>query len=57
MPGSHIPIFSPDELNAMDLDYLLILPWNIADEVFEQNIHLKQKGTKFVTAIPKLTFF
>lgn len=57
MPGSHIPILSPDELNAMDLDFLLILPWNIADEVFEQNKHLKQKGTKFVTAIPKLSIF
>jgi len=57
MPGSHIPVLSPGELNTMDFDFLLILPWNIADEVFEQNKHLKQKGTKFVTVIPKLTIF
>ena len=54
MPGSHIPILSPDRLNNLDLDYLIILPWNIVDEVMKQNLHLLSKGTKFVTVIPKL---
>ena len=54
MPGSHIPILSPDRLNNLDLDYLIILPWNIVDEVMKQNAHLLSKGTKFVTVIPKL---
>ena len=54
MPGSHIPILSPDRLNNLDLDYLIILPWNIIDEVMKQNAHLLSKGTKFVTVIPKL---
>lgn len=54
MPGSHIPILPPDGLKNLDLDYLIILPWNIADEVMKQNARLLSKGTKFVTAIPKL---
>lgn len=54
MPGSHIPILSPDRLNNLDLDYFIILPWNIVDEVTKQNAHLLSKGTKFVTVIPKL---
>jgi len=55
MPGSHIPILPPDALNNYRPDYLLILPWNIAAEVIEQNIELAQKGTRFVTAVPSLT--
>jgi hypothetical protein len=34
--------------------FLLILPWNIAPEVILENSYLRAKGTKFVTAIPKL---
>ena len=54
MPGSHIPILSPNFLEEMFPDYLLILPWNIADEVKSQNDFLSKKGVKFVTAIPNL---
>ena len=54
MPGSHIPIYSPDYLKNHIPDYLLILPWNIAKEVKKQNASLKAAGTKFVTAVPKL---
>jgi hypothetical protein len=54
MPGSHIPILPPDALAEQRLDYLLILPWNIADEVKRQNARLAELGTKFVTAVPKL---
>jgi len=36
-------------------DYILILPWNIADEVKQQNAGLAAQGTRFVTAVPKLT--
>ena len=55
MPGSHIPILSPLELLNQQPDYLLILPWNIAEEVKHQNIHLEKFGTKFITAVPKIT--
>ena len=54
MPGSHIPIFPPEHLTESTPDYVLILPWNIAEEVKQQNSHLKQDGVKFVTAVPKL---
>jgi hypothetical protein len=54
MPGSHIPILSPAELDQHNPDFLLILPWNIADEVKKQNAGLATRGTRFVTALPEL---
>ena len=54
MPGSHIPILPPAELAERRPDFLLILPWNIAMEVKQQNLGLANRGTKFVTAVPKL---
>ncbi len=55
MPGSHIPILPPAALAENPPDYVLILPWNIADEVKEQNSALATQGVKFVTAVPHLT--
>jgi hypothetical protein len=57
MPGSHIPILPPSVLTERRPDYLLILPWNIAPEVRQQNSALERLGTRFVTAIPELTVF
>ncbi len=54
MPGSHIPILAPAVLAEQRPDYLVILPWNIAAEVKQQNAKLAELGTKFVTAVPKL---
>jgi hypothetical protein len=54
MPGSHIPILSPAELDRYKPDFLLILPWNIAEEVKQQNAGLEASGTRFVTALPEL---
>ena len=54
MPGSHIPILPPEHLSETKPDYVLILPWNIAEEVSQQNISLQKNGTKFVTAVPKM---
>jgi hypothetical protein len=54
MPGSHIPIFNPEALFSEKLDYVVILPWNIAKEVREQNVQLVKSGTQFVTAVPSL---
>lgn len=54
MPGSHIPILPPAALMQESPDYVLILPWNIAAEVMEQNAELTERGTRFVTAIPRL---
>lgn len=55
MPGSHIPILSPNALAKSTPNLLLILPWNIADEVKQQNAALAEQGTRFVTAVPQLT--
>lgn len=54
MPGSHVPILSPAALDGGHLDYLIILPWNLAEEVRQQYAQLIEKGTKFVIAVPKL---
>ncbi|MDG1109570.1 MAG: class I SAM-dependent methyltransferase [Burkholderiaceae bacterium] len=54
MPGSHIPILAPAALDENRPDYMVILPWNIAAEVKQQNARLAELGTKFVTAVPKL---
>jgi SAM-dependent methyltransferase len=54
MPGSHIPILPKSEMAKHSIDIVLILPWNIAKEVQQQNAELRQKGVRFVTAVPKL---
>jgi hypothetical protein len=54
MPGSHIPILHPREMLNRTFDCVLVLPWNIADEVIKQNEPLIKLGKKFVTAVPQL---
>ena len=54
MPGSHIPILEPTALADYQPDYVLILPWNIAAEVKQQNAVLRENGVQFVTAVPEL---
>ena len=54
MPGSHIPILPPSALRDAKVDYVLILPWNIAHEVKSQLRDLANAGTTFVTAVPEL---
>lgn len=57
MPGSHIPILSPERLAEVRPDYVVILPWNISEEVIKQNEGIRQWGGKFVTAVPALDVF
>ena len=54
MPGSRIPIVAPAHLLADRTDWVLILPWNLRDEVQQQLAEIKAWGGKFVTAVPKL---
>jgi SAM-dependent methyltransferase len=54
MPGSHIPILPPDALQEMKPDFILILPWNIADEVRSQQFKPREWGGRFVVAVPRL---
>lgn len=53
-PGGHIPIVSPEILKNVVPDYVLILPWNIANEIQEQLSYLKNQGTKFVIVVPEV---
>lgn len=57
MPGTHIPIYSPALLKAKRPDYVVILPWNIADEVKKDLEYIREWGGKFVTAVPELRVF
>lgn len=54
LPGSHIPILSPATLKERRPDIVLILPWNIADEVIDQNSYVREWGGEFLTAIPEI---
>ena len=54
MPGSRIPIRPPSEIGKDRPDCILILPWNIADEIRQQNPDIEKKGARFVTAIPEI---
>jgi hypothetical protein len=54
LPGSHIPIYSPEALLSTRPDVVLILPWNIADEVLAQNRWLLDLGCDFYVAVPNL---
>ena len=54
MPGNHIPIKNPEILKKIQPDYLIIFPWNIADEIILQNSFLREFNTKFVIPLPSL---
>jgi hypothetical protein len=54
LPGSHIPILPPSALKDFRPDLVLILPWNIADEIRQQTGFIREWGGKFVTAVPSL---
>jgi len=51
-PGMHIPIRPVEQIDASQPDYILILPWNLKDEIIEQMRHVKNWGAKFVVPIP-----
>ena len=54
-PGTHIPILAPAGLKREKPDYVLILPWNLKDEIRRQQEEIRAWGGQFVTAIPELT--
>jgi len=57
LPGSHISILPPSALSEHHPDWVVILPWNIADEVMEQQKLIRDWGGHFVTAVPHLEIF
>lgn len=54
LPGSHIPILEPSILRERQPDYVIVLPWNIADEIQQQYVCMREWGGKFVVAVPSI---
>ena len=55
LPGTHIPIYHPDRIRETKPDYVLILPWNLKDEIMEQLQFIHEWGGRFVVPIPRVT--
>jgi 2-polyprenyl-3-methyl-5-hydroxy-6-metoxy-1,4-benzoquinol methylase len=56
-PGTHIPIYAPEKILETKPDYLLILPWNVKDEIMQQMAHVRDWGCQFVVPIPDVTIY
>jgi SAM-dependent methyltransferase len=54
LPGTHIPVYSPDRLSETRPDYVLVLPWNLEAEIVAQNAFIREWGGQFVIALPEL---
>ena len=55
LPGVHIPIYDPERVKTDKPDYVMILAWNLKDEVMAQMAFIRDWGGKFVVPIPKIT--
>ncbi|RYD71649.1 MAG: class I SAM-dependent methyltransferase [Sphingobacteriales bacterium] len=54
LPGVHIPVFNEEKIKTEKPDYIVILPWNLKDEISNQLAYIKDWGGKFVVAVPQL---
>lgn len=54
LPGSRIPIVAPERIRIEKPDYVLVLPWNLRDEVIQQQVGVYEWGGRFVVAVPEL---
>jgi SAM-dependent methyltransferase len=54
LPGSHIPVYDEEYLKKMQPDYILVLAWNLKDEIIKQLSYVKEWGGKFIIAIPEI---
>jgi len=57
LPGTRIPIFAPERIQETRPDYLLILPWNLKDEIMSQMRSVREWGGRFVVPIPRVEVF
>jgi 2-polyprenyl-3-methyl-5-hydroxy-6-metoxy-1,4-benzoquinol methylase len=57
LPGIHIPVVSEDEISKNKPDYVVLLPWNLKDEISAQLSYVRSWDAKFVVAVPKLEVF
>ena len=53
LPGVHLPIYSPEQIQETKPDYVLILPWNLKDEIVKQMSYVRDWGGQFVVPIPR----
>jgi len=54
LPGTRIPIYSPEKIVETKPDYVVILPWNLKDEIVKQMAHIREWDGKFVVMIPEV---
>ncbi|MBI4131056.1 MAG: methyltransferase domain-containing protein [Nitrosarchaeum sp.] len=54
LPGTHIPIKDPEKIRTTKPNYVLILPWNLKDEIIQQINFIREWGGKFITVIPEV---
>jgi hypothetical protein len=52
-PGTRIPILAPETIRESKPDYVFILPWNLKEEIMEQNAFIREWGGKFIVPIPE----
>jgi SAM-dependent methyltransferase len=57
LPGTHIPIYDPSRIRETKPDYVVILPWNLKDEIMEQLQFIREWGGRFVVPIPKVAVY
>jgi hypothetical protein len=54
LPGTHIPVHSPDKLDETKPDYIFVLPWNLRAEITDQLSYVREWGGRLVFPIPEL---
>lgn len=54
LPGTHIPIFSPEKIKETKPDFILVLPWNLQDEILNELNYVKSWGCQFIIPIPEV---
>jgi 2-polyprenyl-3-methyl-5-hydroxy-6-metoxy-1,4-benzoquinol methylase len=57
LPGSHIPVCHEDQIRAVRPDFIILLPWNLREELAEQLAYVREWGCQFVVCVPKLEIF
>jgi len=57
LPGSHIPVVGEEEIRRAKPNYVIILPWNIQEEIVDQLSYIREWNAKFVVPIPEIKIF